>query len=413
MKYDTIIIGGGLSGLVAGLSLAKKNKRVAVISLGQSALHFSSGSLGLLGTVDGKAVDDPLEAITTLPAEHPYAILGAARVKELAATVKPFFADAGITLRGSDSRNSERMTPMGEFKRCWLTLDDFITREDLKKYKKISVVSVLSFLDFYPDFIQTGLKKLGIESTVSYVTTPEIDRLRRSTAEMRATSIGRQLHGKALEEFADAVKAASADAEAILIPCVVGMDDEEPLKALRSRVGKPLFCVATTPMSVAGQRMQTQLRRRFEKLGGTYLLGDTVTGGRVSDNGRVEYIQTQNMGEEKLIADSYILASGGFFSRGIIAEPHRIYEPVFGLDVDVDGDRDKWFNNYFFAEQPYMKFGVAADKNFHPRKNGKTIDNLYAVGAVIGGHDALKEESGAGTAVLTAMHVAAMILKND
>lgn len=413
MKYDIIIIGGGLSGLVAGLSLAKENKRVAIVSLGQSALHFSSGSLGLLGTVDGKAVEDPLEAVKTLPAEHPYSMLGAERVKELAVKVKPFFADAGITLRGEDSRNSERMTPMGEFKRCWLTLDDFITREDLSQYKKVAVVSVLSFLDFYPDFVASGLRKLGIEPSVSYVTTPEIDRLRRSTAEMRATSIGRQLHGKALDEFADAVMKAAGDADAILIPCVVGMDDEEPVKALRAKVGKPLYCVATTPMSVAGQRMQTQLRRRFERLGGTYLLGDNVTDGRISENGEIEYIHTVNIGDEKLVADSYILASGDFFSRGIIAEPHRIYEPVFGLDVDVDGDRDKWFDRNFFAEQPYMKFGVAVSDDFHPFKDGKTVKNLYAVGSVIGGHNALKEESGAGTAVLTALHVADKILKNN
>ncbi len=411
MKYDNIIIGGGLSGLVAGLSLAKQNKRVAIVSLGQSALHFSSGSLGLLGTVDGKAVENPLKAIEGLAPEHPYSLLGVARVQQLADGIKPFFADAGITLRGELAANNERMTPMGEFKRCWLTLDDFVTLDVIKQYKKVAVVSVNYFLDFYPEFVANGLKKIGIEASVSYVTTPEIDRLRRNTAEMRATAIGRQLHGAALDVFAAAVSRAAGDAEAVLIPCVVGMDSEDPIKALREKVGKPLYCVATTPMSVAGQRMQTQLRRRFERLGGTYLLGDNVTAGHIGTDGAIEYISTVNLGEEKLVADNYILASGDFFSRGIIAEPHRIFEPVFGLDVEVDGDRDKWFDRNFFAEQPYMKFGVAIDKNFQPRKDGKTVKNLYAVGAVLGGSNALKEESGAGVAVLTAMHVADTILK--
>ena len=83
MKYDAIILGGGLSGLVTGIALCRAGHSTAIISSGQSALHFNSGSYGLLGHVDGKEVSDPSAAIASLEAPHPYARIGAANLAAL------------------------------------------------------------------------------------------------------------------------------------------------------------------------------------------------------------------------------------------------------------------------------------------------------------------------------------------
>ena len=73
MKFDAVIVGGGLAGLLCGIKLTKQGLRCAIITRGQSALHFSSGSLDL--------VDETCRE--KLPPEHPYHLIGAQHIDQI------------------------------------------------------------------------------------------------------------------------------------------------------------------------------------------------------------------------------------------------------------------------------------------------------------------------------------------
>ncbi|MDE5875536.1 MAG: FAD-binding protein, partial [Muribaculaceae bacterium] len=130
MRFDTIIIGGGLSGLVSAIECAHSGRKTAVVSAGQSALHFWSGSFELLGQAGGKTViDNPLGCIGILPEHHPYRVIGTDRLRTLLSKVPPMLAEAGLKSSGSLDRNHLRLTPLGFMKPAWLTLGDYVAFE--------------------------------------------------------------------------------------------------------------------------------------------------------------------------------------------------------------------------------------------------------------------------------------------
>ena len=406
MRFDTIIIGGGLSGLVTGISLSQRGQRCLIVSSGQSALHFFSGSFELYGC-DG----NPLEAIAFLESHHPYSKLGVDAIRRLAEGVPSLFGQMGIRLEGSVERNHYRVTPLGFLKPAWLTLEEYVRLKDpaWMPWRKVAVANIEGFLDFQPDFVASGWAKRGVESTIVTISLPELERLRNNPTEMRATNIANVLVGETLMRLADQINEACGEVDAVLLPTVVGLIDKSTVEELRRLVNKPIHFVATLPPSVPGIRTQITLRKYFQDLGGEYMLGDTVQSGTIAD-GKLRSIRTANHGEVEFEADNFVLATGSFFSHGIVATAERIYEPILGLDVDAEGVRSEWYDRNLFNPQPYMGFGVSTDKHLRVSKDGGVLSNLYAVGAVLSGCNPVKEGCGAGVSILTSLYVAGQII---
>ena len=408
MRMDTVIMGGGLSGLACGISLAKRGQRVAIVAAGQSTLLFNGGSMEMLGSVDGKAVSNPLEAIPSLPENHPYRKIGADRIASLAERVKLLFHDSGIEMTGVANANHWRITPMGVAKPAWLTLNDHLRIDDLANLpaKRLALMCIRGYFDQPNAMLAQGLRDLGFEVDMIEFTTDDITSLRRSPSEMRATSLAKRLvSNHALQRVADQFNNLAGDADMVLMPSVFGQSDSSDFQTLQSKVNKPLRLVATLPPSVAGMRMMTQLRHYFRMLGGTYLMGDTAVSGTF-DGDRLTSVTTAKLADMPLKADHFVLATGSFISRGLKADYERVYEPVLGVDVDADSNREQWTQFGVLKPQAYFGYGVATDGQLRCLKQGNPIGNLYAVGSVLSGHDAVKMGDGTGVSLLTAIAVA-------
>ncbi len=401
MRYDNIIIGGGLSGLISGIALARSGSKVAIISSGKSALHFFSGSLEIWheGTVAmgqfGK--ENP---------SHPYGKLGVERVEDYTTIIKDIFANIGVVLQGSAEQNHLRLTPLGALKPAWLTVEEYLSFPlgGECDYRKVAIVGIDGYLDFYPEFIAHSLEKRGVECNLYTISLGALNHLRESATEMRAVQISRALRGEVFDEFARQVAQNIKDEELVLLPAVFGLGEENAVDKLRCVVGRRVAVAPTVSASVVGVKIQKALTEEFQRVGGLFLGNDSVTRCRIED-GKVLSLRTANLEDEELVADNYILATGSFFGRGLVATSEGVYEPALGVDVEAPTLRGEWYERDILGPQPFERIGVATDESLHPLLGGKSIENLYAVGAVLSGADAVKEGCGGGVAVMSALRV--------
>lgn len=415
MKFDTVIIGGGLSGLICGIRLQKAGKKCAIVSAGQSAMHFSSGSFDLLGRLpDGTDVDKPLEALKSLPEDHPYSILGEEKVRKYAEEASVFLNGCGIKVDGDAAVNTWRISPTGERKPSWLTLGDFtaLKTKDEKIGNKALIVNILGYLDFNTKFLADSFERQGTICRISSVKLEEMERLRKNPSEMRATNIARVMDRDGVwEKAAEQVKGMLKDEDIVVLPAVFGLKDGSVIEKIREAIGVKTVFVSTMPPSVPGIRTQMTLKAEFERAGGRFLMGDTVVDADFNEDGTVKSIGTQNFGSIRLYADNFIIATGSFFSKGLIATPDRIFEPVFGVDLSYAEGRDQWFDRNFWNKQNYISYGAKVSKFLHASIDGKPIANLYAIGSIIAGSNTLYEGCGGGIALLTALAAADSILE--
>lgn len=140
-------------------------------------------------------------------------------------------------------------------------------------------------------------------------------------------------------------------------------------------------------------------RAEFQSLGGTLLPGDTVVEG-VWSGDKLLGVRTSNLGDTLLEADNFILSTGKFFSKGLVADMDGIVEPVFGADVEYDSCRDRWYDPDFFAPQPFERFGVRVQEG-RVVIGGRPAANLFAAGEILAGEPDI---------VLSAMEVCRRII---
>lgn len=422
MKFDNIVIGGGMAGLSAALRLVEAGQKTLLMASGQSALHFSSGSVDLL-----ESEGDPR---TTLPAfmaahpDHPYSKVGMDNIEASLADLQRHCAEQGLPLVHSET-NHQRLTPIGTLKRTWLSPDTCACVTDAPIPDALLLATMEGFRDFHPALAAANLathpRFAHCRVLTGEIRLPQLAEFSRNPHEFRSADIARlfdkQSGGKypLVAELAREIsrmvqESGVPDCRHIVLPACLSLGLVGPrLAELEQRTGCTIKEVATMPPSLIGMRMQEALKRRFMALGGTFLTSERVLGARYEGD-RVIGVHSQNGDDQLFEADNFVLASGSFFSRGLESRLRGIREPIFNADVLSLEERDAWAGRRLFDHHPFMGFGVKTDDKLRVLRGGKPLVNLYGAGSVLAHYDPIKEGSGSGVAVATGWQAAGHIL---
>lgn len=405
--FDLVVIGAGLSGLVAAAGAAEAGKKVLLVAKGAGAVELSSGCIDLWGYCldrPERVCRRPLEEIAALVAAdpgHPYA---KARdvLEESLAFFRRVTAAAGCPYLENRGENWLLPTALGTVRPTYLAPAS-MAAASLEGAKGILVAGFRELKDFCPEMLVANLPgslALSPGCRLSAVV------IAAGGGELAPNALARYLERpEVLAGVIGRIKPHLSPGWVVLFPPVLGeRRNAAVVRNLAEGLGCPVYEVAGIPPSLPGRRLRNALLDYFQKLQGKVIIGPAVTRAKVSGGRCLEVTASGAAGTLRIRGRAFVLATGSFLGGGLRAEPGgRITEPVFDLPVTAAGG--DWAEEDFFSPggHPFSRFGITVNERLQPLddRGQVVIENLLVVGANLAGGNHPVEKCGGGVAVAT------------
>jgi len=396
MHYDLIVIGMGLSGLMAAKTTAEAGQKVLIIGKGMGSLALFSNTIDVLGILPKsiKMKDGLSQWIKDHP-EHPYGKVGLEKIEESLSSFNSIFPPP-YTFQSRNETNSLIPTGAGTFRPTYFIPSTMMRGITLKE-KKTLIIGFKGYKDFYAHRLADLFKCRGV--TLSLHENP--------STEMTATALARWMEQPSFREFIGTeIKKQIRDEELIGLPAVLGVNDPMGArKDLEKKTGVSVFEIPILPPSIPGMRIFNRFKERLISKGVTFLLGYSVSKATLKGKKceRIEVLHPPVIASYS--ADRYILATGRFIGGGLKANDEKIFEPIFNLPLFQPESREGWFRNSFFSDSPHPihQAGILTNSSFQPidGTGDLILENLWVAGTILAHHHSMDEKSREGIEIST------------
>jgi glycerol-3-phosphate dehydrogenase subunit B len=394
MHYDLIIIGMGLSGLMAAKTACEMGKKILILGKGTGSLCLLSNTIDVLGTFpEGTKIGDGLSEWMKDHPKHPYSKMGWKRIDAaLSSFISLFQSHYPFITR--DHENSLIPTGAGIFRPTYLFPSTMIPRTSLKN-EKVLIVGFKGFKDFYSTYVADQLKCRAI-----MISLPEF-----ANQEWTAMAIVRRMEKEVFREaIGKEIKDQWMDESWVGFPALLGIRDPLSVKKdFEEIIGCDVFEIPILPPSIPGMRIFRRFREWIIQRGVPFLIGHSVS--KAILNGKsCESIEVSRPPLSNVFsADRFVLATGRFMGGGLVANKEKIFEPIFNLPVVQPQSRENWFENSFFNSHPIHQAGILTDSSFRPiDENGNhLLENVWVAGSILGHHHCIDEKSREGIEIAT------------
>ncbi|MFW9953130.1 MAG: anaerobic glycerol-3-phosphate dehydrogenase subunit GlpB [Candidatus Thorarchaeota archaeon] len=436
LETDVLVVGGGMAGLVAGITALQEGAKSIVVRKGQGATADSSGAIDVAGYLPGGEAPfispiEGLSAYASLLPFHPYTILGRTEfgetdielivdiVREAIDWLKNSLDNSHSSLIGSIDSNIGALSILGTWKPTCL-LQKTMHTEHLGNEDEVLLFAGIAGM---PSFVPSSTAKSFIDLVMSsgigtrkVVHTIMEDLSISKQPNLTEIDVARFIETEAgLLETAKSLKnhVQKSGASLVAIPAVMGVENPQKVREyLENEIGAEVFELISFPPSVPGYRLQRSLESLFERAGGKLMMGYQASSfekeGTIISSIHLKGPRRTIEVETK----SVVLCTGKFIGQGLISQRMGIEECLFGLPV-FDSDHipvkdtrpEKMTNVLSIQKEGHTLFGcgIGYDSSLKPiDSNGNVYaSNLHAAGSILSGYNYTAEKSGLGVALTT------------
>jgi len=395
MHYDLIVIGMGLSGLMAAKTAAADGQKVLIVGKGMGSLCLFSNTIDVLGqSPTAMKMTDALSQWIEGHPLHPYSKVGLKNVEEALSSFLSLFP-LPYSFQTIDNRNCLLPTGAGTLRPTFLIPTTMVGGISVDEGREL-IVGFKGFKDFYAHYVADQLRCRGINLEL-----PDL-----LSQEPTATALARLMEMKSFRENTGReIKKQLQGETRIGLPAIMGTHDPARVKDdLEGIIGAKVFEIPILPPSIPGMRIFNRFKEWLIRKGVTFLLGYSVSKAALKGKRceRIEVLHPPVI--TSYSADRYILATGRFIGGGLKAD-EKVVEPVFNLPLSQPRSRENWFGDSFSSDLPHPIHGagILTDASFQPVDAGGNmiLENVWTAGSILAHHHCIDEKSREGIEIAT------------